>query len=219
MKYFCLLFCVAYFCSCAPSRFVKPLGKGEKAINASLGGPLITFAGAPIPIPFTSISGGYGVSKSLTAYGSLHPTSLIFGVLQTELGVVKNIYYNDSLKFGFSAAPVVNLSIDRWEYNFKFWPELDLNAYWTFNKNKNFIYIGASNWFELSKTKGYGEKQVSHWIINPQLGHTFIRPKWNFNIEVKLLAPGIMRYPNVVDYIGVGNKGAIGTYLSITRRF
>ena len=208
-----------YFSSCAPSLFVKPLGKGEKAINTSLGGPLIKFAGKAIPLPFATVTAGYGLTKSLTVFGNIQPTSLIFGVFQTELGGVKNIYYNPAMNLGFSISPAINLAIDKWEYNFKLWPRLDFSAYWDFNKHKNNFYLGASNWFELSKTKGYGEQQVKHWLFNPQVGYSIVRRRWNFNIEAKALAPGITRYPKVIDYVSIGNMGALGVYAGFTRRF
>lgn len=213
------VFCLIYISSCAPSHFVKPLAKGQRAVNASLGGPMIKFAGAKMPIPFTSITSAYGLTESLTVYGNLHPTALVFGVFQAELGLSKKVYYNDNLNFGISVSPAVNLAFDIWQYNFKIWPRMDLNTYREFNNKKNFLYLGADNWFETSRTNGYGEPQIHHWVFNPHLGHTFVRPKWNYTLELKFLAPGILRYPNAVDYVGFGNKGAIGAYMSVTRSF
>ena len=219
MKYTYFFLGLLCLFSCSPSQFVKPLAKGQRAINTSIGGPLIKFAGADVPMPFTSITGGYGLTKSLTLYGNFHSTALIFGVFQTELGIIQNVYFSDSLNIGFSISPGLNMAMDKWEYNFKLWPRLDFNAYWSFNKNRNFIYVGVSNWFELSKTKGYGEPPIKHWLFNPELGHSFVTRKWNFKLEFKLLAAGLLRYPNVIEYVGFGERGAIGTYVGIARWF
>ena len=43
---------MGHFYSCAPSRIIKPLNKGEKAVSINAGGPLIGFAGTKIPVPF-----------------------------------------------------------------------------------------------------------------------------------------------------------------------
>jgi hypothetical protein len=53
--------------SCAPSRIVKPLEKGEQSLTANLGGPLIKFGSAPIPIPLTSVMYARGISNKTTA--------------------------------------------------------------------------------------------------------------------------------------------------------
>lgn len=207
------------FSSCAPSRFVKPLEKGEKALNVNLGGPLIGFAGTTIPIPFTSVTGAYGVKEKMTAFSSLHTTSLAFGVFQAEMGLVKQLNNQKLWLPAFSLSPVANLAFDRWEYNFRFWPQLDANAFWEYKGGQWLTYAGVSNWFDLSAKKAHGETQNTNWIYNFQLGQTLSRGKWNYSLELKYLAPFQNRLPNVVDYKGFGEKGAVGLYLSFTRKF
>lgn len=208
---------ISIFAACAPSRFVKPLNKGERALNASLGGPLIGFANTTIPIPFTTIVYGYGLKQNFTLFGSIHTTSLLFGVFQTDVGCVTSLYKNDSMGIGFTASPIINFAIDKWDGNKKVWPQLDINFYKEFKKNR--FYIGMANWFELSSTKAHAETQQTHWLLNPHVGYSFCQPKWIFNLELKILAPTIDRLPNVVDYKGFGNKGATGIYFSVTRKF
>ncbi len=205
--------------SCAPSRFVKPLEKGQKAINVHLGGPLIGFAGTTIPIPFTSVTGGYGLKENLTVFASIHTTALAFRVFETDIGIVKQLMAQKGYAPAITITPVINMAFDGWEYNFKFWPQIDINAYWHYKQKRNFFYIGLGNWFELSTNKAHNEKQLVHWIYNPHLGHTFVRNKWDYNLEVKYLAPTTERTPNVVDYKGFGSTGAVGVYFSVTRKF
>ena len=81
--------CVFAISSCAPSRYVRPLEEGQKAITGNLGGPLIKFSGMTIPLPLTAISLGYGLKDNLTIYGGVHTTALSFGVIQGDFGVVK----------------------------------------------------------------------------------------------------------------------------------
>ena len=212
--YFSLIF---LFARCAPSRFVKPLNKGEHAVNLSVGGPLIGYANSTIPIPLSSILYGYGVKQNLTAFGSIHTTALLFGVFQTDIGVVTHLYKNDTLGIGVTATPAINFAVDKWEWNKKLWPQVDVNFYWQYKKN--LLYLGIANWFELSSKKAHGEIQETHFLLNPHLGYTWCRPKWNYNLELKVLAPTVERLPNVVDYKGVGTKGVEGIYLGVTRKF
>ena len=115
--------------SCAPTQIVRPLQKDEKMISLSLGGPFIGYSGINIPMPLTTLHYAQGVTNKTTAFASLHTTSLLYGVFQTDLGICQSLYYNKSLRIGFSANPILNMAIDRWEKKFKLWPQLDLNAY------------------------------------------------------------------------------------------
>ncbi len=205
--------------SCMPSRVVRPLDKGQRAVGAHLGGPLIGFAGTTIPMPFTSIMYAQGVTEKTTVFGSVHTTSLLFGVIQTDIGACHNLYYNDSLRIGLSVTPAVNMAYDKWESNFKLWPQVDVNMYWDIRPKKSFVYVGVDNWFELANTREHDQPQENRWIVNPQIGYTNVRDKWNHNIEFKYLAPNLDNEPGVVDYKGVSGKGAIGVYISFIRKF
>jgi hypothetical protein len=219
-KPFIFFISLLFLFSCAPSRFVRPLKKGEQQVNASLGGPLIHFAGTVIPMPFTTVCYGYGINNGLTAFGSIHTTAALFGNFQTDIGVVKSIYINDSLSFGVTAAPVINLAAHKFKQDFKCWPQLDANVWWRYTKREHFFYAGISNWVELQKIKAHGEKQPDFYFLNAQLGHTFVNKKWNFNLEIKLLVPGTKNTDIVVDYARLfGNRGATGAFFSVSRKF
>jgi len=205
--------------SCAPTRFVKPLSKNENAVTANLGGPLIRFGKATIPIPFMSISYGRGITDKTTAFGSIHTTALLFGNIQTDIGICQSIYKNDSLKFGITINPAMNLAFDKWEKNFRAWPQLDINAYKNILKDKAFVYVGLTNWFELSSQRAHQEPQTQRILINPHLGITYTTKKWAYSLETKFLQMNRNNTPNVVDYVGINQKGAIGIYLNFARKF
>ena len=216
------IFALVFLFSCAPSRIVKPLKKGENVISINAGGPLIGFAGSTIPVPFSAVSYGRGISEKNTFFASLHLTALAFGNFQTDIGIVKELYKYDSLNTfipGITISPVANLIIDKWQGNFKFWQQFDVNTYLDINKGKHFVYFGISNWFELSKTKAHNEIQQNHWIFNPHFGLSGQKGKWNNSFEIKILAPNYNNQDIVVDYKTIGNKGAIGIYYSLYRKF
>ncbi len=204
--------------SCAPTRIVKPLAKGEKTLSFNVGGPLINFAGAPIPVPLSSITYSKGITNSITAFSGLHTTALLFGVFQTDIGICSQLYYNPVQKFGISINPVINFAIDRWEWNARLWPELDINIYKDLGK-KFLLYGGVANWFELNKIRPHNEKQQQFIFINPHLGLLLAPGKWSYCLETKYLMGSIKNKPNVADYIGISNHGAIGIYLNVSRKF
>jgi hypothetical protein len=128
--------------SCAPTRFVKPLAKKQKAINVSVGGALISYGDLTIPMPFVTATYGYGIDSTLTGFGSLNITSLVYGNAQVELGVTKQILQQKGAWPGISINPVANI-IYRNKDASKFYPELDINAFWDYNQKRNFFYIGV----------------------------------------------------------------------------
>jgi hypothetical protein len=220
MKKLIFLAFIGICISCTSSRIVKPLEKNEKEIGLSLGGPLIHFSDLVIPIPFTSLHYAQGITDDITAFGGLHTTSLISGVIHVDAGIVANLLTEDKYYFGVSASPALHFMTDIWEYNTKLFPTIDINAYRTYNERGNFFYFGVTNWFDLAKYKAHDELNTNKWLFAPQIGHTAIRKKWNINIELKYLAPNISNQKLVVDYIKpFGDKGTIGLYLGFNYRF
>lgn len=216
---FCWILLLVGAWACAPVRVVKPLAAGEKALSFNIGGPLIGFSETTIPMPLTAVSGAYGVSDKLTAFAGLHTTALAFGVIQTDIGVVRGLSTPTGLRPGISVSPVANLMLDTWENNFKFYPQLDLNAYWHLGQRESFLYVGSNNWFELAGTRAHGERQEIRWLANFQSGYTFVRSKMNYTVELKYLAPFHSNREVVVDYRGIGGNGALGVYFNVSRKF
>jgi hypothetical protein len=213
------LICFVVMGSCAPSRFVKPLQKDQQAVSVALGGSLFEYGGLVIPMPFLSAAYGYGIDSTLTGFAALNVTSAVYGNLQLELGATKQVLKQSGYAPALSVTPVANI-IYRNKDAKKFYPQLDINAFWEFNGQRNLLYAGVSNWFELGGKKAHEQKQTDHWLISPQIGQTFIRQKWDFTIEAKIMAPGIAYESNVVEYKSpLGKRGAFGIYFGYTRKF
>jgi hypothetical protein len=205
--------------ACSPSRFVKPLRKKESAANISFGGPLIKYGTSTIPIPFLTADYGYGIDSTLTGFASINVTSALFGNLQMELGATKQLLLQKKYRPALSTTIQIN-PIFRNKDAFKIYPQIDLNLFWEYGKRKNYFYLGACNWFELSKKRTLNETQKNHWIFTPLLGHSFSGKKWNLNIEAKVIAPNLSNEKVVVDYqTPFKNRGAFGVYIGYTRKF
>ena len=215
----CILAALLFITACAPTRFVKPLEQGEHAISFNTGGALIGFGKATIPIPLSALTYGYGFNNTTTFFGSLHTTSLLFGVFQTELGLVKGLRSQNGLWPGISTNWVINTAIDRWEGNFRFWPQIDANAYWEVTPKKHLLYVGLCNWFETRPYRSYDEKPSQYWIVTPQMGFRYTKSKFQYGFETKWIAPNVKNLPNVIDYKGINGNGAIGLYLSVGYKF
>jgi hypothetical protein len=227
-----LIAVLAALASCAPARFVEPLKKGQQVITGNFGGPVAKIPGiGNIPIPYTAIGYGRGLTDKTTIFGNLHTTSLLFGVGQTDLGISQSIWKND--KMGVSAQGTMNIFVDFYTGANRFWPQLDANYYLKYGKHSkpvqldamckieskhyNFFYAGLSNWFDPYKTESQGRPNAQFWIPSVQLGHQWIRPKWSYQAELKMLAPNQSNENIVVNYPSMlNNRGALGLYFGIT---
>lgn len=221
--------------SCGPSRFVVPLRRGDHAVSASFGGPVIEIPEVGNrPIPMSSITYGHGISDNLTAYGSLFTTAAIFGTIQLDAGVTRRLWMNPKGNTGITVSPGLNFAMDIFEFNTKLWPQLDFNYYWKYSKHyraqedfltskvftHNFIYAGLGSWFELSRTKAHEQDQEVRMLPIIQLGHDLTWKRWILKTEVKLIGFNHRNENIVVDYKSVfGDFGATGVYIGITRRF
>lgn len=220
--------------SCAPARFVEPLKKGEQVITGHFGGPVAKVPGiGAIPIPFTSIGYGRGLTDQTTIMGALQTTSLAFGVGQFELGASQKIWSND--RMGVSAQLNANFLLDFYTGANRLWPQIDGNYYFkygrqwkpehldhmcsVYHRNYNFFYAGISNWFDFYRVESQGRPNEQMLIPNFQIGHQWIRPKWTFQAEIKMLAPLSSNENIVVPYPSLlQNRGATGLYFGITYR-
>gem|GEM_PF-120587 len=219
LHYFYLCLAVLFVCSCAPSRIVKPLKKGEDRWGASLGGALMKKAGGAVPIPFTTISYAKAKTDSLTWFTAIHSTSALYNNFQFEIGFCYNVYQNkkfrlfkDSVNLGVSITPVANymmhvngkkyIETEIYKINntgqqffsgVKLWPQLDVNVHIAYGKkDRHFFYIGLCNWFELNSPYGYNPlKKPSFIMCSPQIGNTWSDKKglWSLTVEAKYLVP------------------------------
>lgn len=219
INWFFVLVAILIISSCSTSRYIKPLEKGEVNTSFDLGGPLIGFSDMTIPIPLTSLSAGYGIDSVTTGFAGFQLTSSFYGLVQADLGIVREIVKQNNYLPGISVSPIANLMYDKWEGNFRFYPQFDVNFYWNYLQSKNYFYTGFNNWFEPRTVKAHGEKQKTHWIPYYSLGHTFVREKMNYSIEAKYIAPFNSNQNIVVDYKSFGNNGATGVYFSIIKKF
>jgi hypothetical protein len=219
MRQIIYLFIVLFAYSCSPSRFIRPLERDQHAANLSFGGPLIQYDKMTIPVPFLTAAYGYGIDSSLTAYSSLNITSALFGNFQMELGATKQIIQQSNYFPAISINPQINF-IYRDAHAHKFYPQFDANFFWEYGERNNYVYVGVSNWFELARKRTLGEPQKDHWYFIPLAGHSFVRQKWNLNVEAKVIAPNLSNRNIVVDYqTPLRDHGAFGVYIGYTRLF
>ncbi len=209
--------------SCAPSRFVNTLPKGETQLGFSLGGAMQNLFDLTVPTPYSSLVIGHGLRDGLTIYGGIHTTALVFNTLQTDLGVTKRLYHSTTPKFwipDLSGGFTINSFIEMKDGACDVFPQIDFNAIWKYgDKKSHFFYLGVSNWIDLNKYKAHDELQNKKIIINPHLGNTWQNNKWSFTIEYKILALMQKNENVVVNYAKWHGKYSVpGIFIGFTRK-
>ena len=226
-SFFALFVFLVTLFSCAPARYVKPMDKGQHALQVNLGGPIAKVPGiGVIPMPLTTVGYGYGLKEHLTLFGNLHTTSLLFGVGQVDVGAVYRCWSRKTM--GITLQPTLNVALDFYTGSNRFWPQLDANYYWDYaelrTKAKNgkgfqkirTVYGGLSNWFDPYLTESQGRVNEQVWIPSIQIGHLWQNNQWVYQFEAKCLAPIYSNEDIVVNYPSAfGNQGALGAYFSI----
>lgn len=214
-RYLFYIVAFSFLQACAPSRFVEPLEKNEISVGGSFGGPVIDF-GAPIPMPISSLEVGYGLDTNLTAFGALHTTAIFFGNFQMDAGVTYKFVKQNGYFPNVSVSPSFNF-VHNFEYNTnKFWPILDINAYWNYGEHMNYFYVGLNNYFELSPTMANDQPQANPWLYSPQLGHIIKGRggKWQLTTELKFLGPNLDNSTAFIPYKSLlGSRGATGFFI------
>jgi hypothetical protein len=205
--------------ACNATRVVKPVEKGKTQVGVGLGGAMIKLGSAVTPLPLTSVHLAHGMSTSTTAFGSIHTTALLFGVIQTDLGITHELCRQNGFIPGISVSPIANLMLDTWKTDFSFYPQADVNFYWNYGAYNRLAYVSLNNWFELRTKKAHGETQQTHWLPSVGIGHQWNRMKYNWQVEVKYLAPTESNRNIVVDYISPSSNGALGIYIGVSRNF
>lgn len=226
------IFCLS---SCGPTRFVEPLQRNENALAVDLGGPLVKIPGmATIPLPFTAITYGRGITDKLTLHGTWYTTAAFLGDIQLEAGATYGLWKSKYGNNGVSGMIGFNTVMDVYQKNFRFWPRLDVHYYWKYNyratrqsdmfgKGKPVperLYVGIGSWYELSKELAHGNQRKRFVVPMLNIGHDLNWKKWTFKAELRLIAPLASNQNLVLDYISItGKTGATGVYIGFIRRF
>lgn len=215
----CLLLLITLIWACNPVRVVKPLERGEARIGANIGGAVIKLGSAVTPLPLTSLYAAYGFTGKTTGYAGLHSTALLFGVLQSDLGITHSLVTQNKAIPGISVSPGINLMFDTWEKHFRSYPQVGLNMYWNYGKKQHLVYLLSDQWVELQAKKAHGETQQTHWLPSFGAGHQWNTEKYNWQIEIRYLAPTESNRNLVVKYVSPASTGALGVYFGVSRNF
>ena len=214
-----IVFVILLLSACAGSRVVQPLNKSQWQASLSFGGPLLTNKDQQTEItPMSSISGAYGFTQAITGFSSWQIGSLQNEIYHFDAGFTHELIPPFSIRPGITYSGIANLLSESGSWKTRLYPQVDINAYWLL-PNKDFFYTGMSNWFEFSSKKAHSQTQEHHWLTSFHIGYTKTIKQYSANLEAKYLAPFNQSEEQLIDFVNLGNRGAIGLYFSVSRKF
>ncbi len=195
---------------CAASRAVAPMGRGNAAITASLGGPMFEF-GAPVPAPLLSTGVRYGLSERTSVHGGVELTPiLLVGVAGANAGV------NTELWPASGARPRLMLDGTLWlfagdndpegpEGGARLFPDLGALASWDLGRRRHHVYGGAQLFTQLfPEVVAYPYPVVGGVVNTGRVG-------WQLELGWPALTSSNL--PNFVEWVGPFHQGAISVHV------
>jgi hypothetical protein len=196
---------------CAQTHIVRPLGKGNGALNVSVGGPFVQLFGAPIPVPIGSVGGAYGVRDDVEVFGQVDATALAFGVLHLSPGVAFHPVRRDggwvpTVTVGGSLHLLTNFREARLV------PQVTGAAAWRI-RNHHLVYLGMD--------LGLGFQPAGFVPIwGPYLGgEARVSKRVGLALEVKWLEPHVDVRPLAPTWLSPGSQGYVSLLLGVNIYF
>ena len=204
------------------TRAPRPIGAGNIAIGASLGGPLFTNLGAPIPTPMASVFGIYGISDKLHVDAGLHlpvvrAAGLDVGLLYSLISAMPAKSLSPSLSIGMRLLLFGNIAAvvgQQNPYTLRSLPvdprlfeEAYLIAAWDLNRK----------WLVWSSLSALS--QLEDAIVRPALAigtEYHASPTWTLGTELSWLDFTAYQDNLSVRYLGIQGQGALAIRLGVT---
>lgn len=189
-------------CGTIPS--VRPIGRGERALALSSGGPVTRIYGTRMSVPYSVLRYRQGLTEDTDCHVGVHPTMLVLGNLGMDIGLTKQVLEQSGGRPG--------LSLEGSIYGFyhfnellsiRAYPEISLLGSYRLGNRRELFYFGVQNMVQLARP---------HLVFAPFMGlEISIGKRFAVNLEAKWYAPGEESEDRVVDYsIRPLGHGALG---------
>lgn len=208
-----VLFMCSFIFGCGTVPSVRPIGKGERAVTLSSGGPITKISGITMPIPYAVARYRQGVSEKMDVHVALHPTMLLLANLGIDIGVTRRLVQPSGWRpsvslegsiYGFYHHPELS--------SIRAYPELTVLSSYETGWRRQLLYFGVQNMFQASRPYIVSVPLVG--FETPFFGRIVL------NAEGKWYAPMEGSDDRAVDYtVRPLDHGALGMALGATYRF
>ena len=202
---------------CGSAHHVRPLGKGNHAVHASIGGP-VTGVGSPdTPLPLTTLTYKTGLTDRADFFVGWHvlETFVNNGNVFFDIGASYYLMDQNKARPGLSAALTVSPLINRSSA----WLAIDLQvtASWALGpQERHLLYVGFHNTLTPVRSPVV---PTAVYSFSPYIGGQLRvgpRKQLGLTLELKWLRPYLDTEPFILGYLGPGNQGALSFMSGIT---
>ena len=197
----------------------RPLAAGEHALGVTLGGPMVEFSGAYIPLPNLVVEGLSGLqplaNRPLDLNYGMNLTGLAFGVVGLHAGSSWQLVEQQG------AIPAVVISDRLWLYNNyldlrkdksqrRLWAVDQIEVNGSYEVGRSLVYFGFAEYLDFSQPD---------LIVTPFLG-TELRPSApvGLQIEARYFGANKVKPVDTVTWLSPG-PGAFGLLLGFRYDF
>lgn len=204
--------------ACSVTHGVRPLGAGVVAPELSVGGPLTSLGGLPIPVPLSTLGASVGVTDTADVHLAWHPSAaLLTGIAAGELGADLQLLAPQgarprlmadlTLVFGAGDSAAGGA-----EGGFRLFVQPTMIAGWDWGKaRRQTVYAGLTAFVEPAP----GPHVLGAVLLGNRWG---IGPRFFATTELKWLAPYADSEPLVPSWIAPGPVGALSLQLGVGMR-
>lgn len=210
----CGLALLTMLAGCGASRAVAPMGAGVGAVTSSVGGPVLSFDGAPVPLPLVSVGYRRGLTDRTSAHGGVQLTNLVLmGVFGAELGVDVEVVP--------PRGPWPRLMVDQTVLVFmgdnvagdppfgaRVFLDAGAVASWDVGRRQHHPYVGLRLF-----DQPFPEH---HTYLSPVVGGVWNTGRVGWQAELGWPAFTRRNVPSFVDWIGPARHGALSVQLGAT---
>ena len=191
---------------CGVTQPVRVLKEHETEAIASLGGPVVTLGGVPVPIPYLNAGVAHGFSENITFTGDLHLTTLAFKSLGVDAGIASALLHEHG------ALPEVTLHGQIYFFsdfirgnNPRLFPMATVNASYHIGE-QTLAYVGADNVYQLHQPQ---------FFFSPFIGMQFpLSSVLAMQVESKWMASNTNTAHGAFEGTGsIGGKGNFGLFV------
>ena len=219
MRYWVFLLC----CACGTMNTARPLDKGQTAIGLSLGGPMVEFGGAFVPLPNAILEGktgmkpinghnwdvNYGINLTALAFDQAGLHAGASYQLQNQNGNIPAISLGNRL-FLYNNYP----SPASTEEGKGIWANDEINATFSWKIGKQMVYTGISQYFDLS-----APSLTLTPFVGCELFHSGLTNGFALQFELRNYAVGRNPTVNTAKWNAPFGSGAFGGSLGFIYRF
>lgn len=181
---------------------------GRLDAEVAVGGPMVA-AGAPIPLPLSTVGASYGIASRADVHAHLHPTPLIaFGTAGIDAGA--SVLLLEQL----AARPAVTATARGYvftDFATAVWPyaEISITGSWRAGQR-------ATPFVTLTTQYAFVDRAFS-W--SPGAGVELTFGRFAAGVELRWYDPTYGRSRTVVPWVSPGDAGALGLVLGARYRF